>query len=244
MTAASSNPGAQEEATPRKGEVKLHVDLKRAQRAAERGDQAEAAGKIDEALLHYQEAVVYAPKDMAYALKEAALRSKLVRTHVDAAERAALEGRMEKATEELRKALHIDPGNTIVAERMAQMKSMDDEPPTTAQMQITGLPKMQPTAGKQDLNLRGETRSVYEELGARFGIKASFDPDVMGRASAFACAGRGFLYRADVIGNADRHLLAPAESHSDLCGSRHSGKAPLVCAGSATGFPVVGLRGA
>ena len=35
-----------------------------------------------------------------------------MRTHVEAAERAALEGHMEKATEELRKALHIDPGNT------------------------------------------------------------------------------------------------------------------------------------
>ena len=106
------------------------------------------------------------PRTWPYALKEAALRSKLVRTHVDAAERAALEGRMERATEELRKALRIDPGNTIVAERMAQMKSMDDEPPTKAQLQITGLPKLLPTSGKQDLNLRGETRSIYEELGA------------------------------------------------------------------------------
>ena len=46
---------------------------------------------------------------------------------------------------------------------------------------MTGLPKLQPKSGKQDLDLRGETRSVYEELGARFGIKASFDPDVTGR---------------------------------------------------------------
>jgi tetratricopeptide (TPR) repeat protein len=177
-------PGyAQEEAKPAKGElqVQLHVDLKRAQKAAERGDQAEAAGHIDQALLHYQEAVVYAPKETTYAVREAALRSKLVRRHVEAAEKSALEGRMEKATEELRKALLIDPGNTIVAERLTQMKSMEDEPPSKAQLEITGLPKLQPKSGKQDLDLRGETRSVYEELGARFGVKASFDPDVMGR---------------------------------------------------------------
>ena len=177
---AKRGPG-QEEATPIKGEVKLHIDLKRAKRAAEQGDQAEASGKIDEALLHYQEAVYYAPKEMAYAVREAALRSKLVRTHVDAAERAALEGRMVKATEELRKALRIDPGNTVVAERMAQMKSMEDELPNKARLQVTGLPKLQPKSGKQDLDLRGETRAVYEELGSRFGVKASFDPDMMGR---------------------------------------------------------------
>ncbi|HEY8714981.1 MAG TPA: hypothetical protein VIM00_06340, partial [Candidatus Acidoferrum sp.] len=172
----------QEEANPAKGEprIELHTDLKRAQKAAERGDQAETEGKLDQALLHYQEAVYYAPKEQKYALKEAALRSKLVRTHVDAAEKAALEGRMERATEELRKALLIDPHNTIVAERLTQMKSMDDEPPSKAQLEITGLPKLQPKSGKQDLDLRGETKSVYEELAARFGVKASFDPDVTG----------------------------------------------------------------
>ncbi|HEX4538380.1 MAG TPA: FG-GAP-like repeat-containing protein [Candidatus Acidoferrum sp.] len=171
----------QEEARPSKGDVPLHVDLKRAQKAAEHGDQAEAAGHIEEALLYYQEATHYAPRDARYIAKEAALRSKLIRTHVDVAERAALEGRMEKATEELRKALHIDPGNTMVAERLTQMNSMEDEPPTRAQLEMTGLPKLQPKSGKQNLDLHGETRAVYEELGARFGIKASFDPDVAGR---------------------------------------------------------------
>jgi tetratricopeptide (TPR) repeat protein len=178
--------GEQEEGRPSKGDVPmhdvpLHVDLKRAQKAAERGDQAEAAGHIEEALLYYQEATYYAPREARYIAKEAALRSKLVRSHVEVAERAALEGRMEKATEELRKALHIDPGNTVVAERLTQMNSMEDEPPTKAQLEMTGLPKLQPKSGKQDLDLRGETKSVYEELGARFGIKASFDPDVANR---------------------------------------------------------------
>jgi len=139
---SATGRAAQEEARPTKGDVQLHVDLKRAQKAAERGDQAEAAGHIDQALLHYQEAVYYAPREMRYGVREAALRSKLVRTHVEAAERAALEGRMEKSTEELRKALRIDPGNTIVAERLTQMKSMEDEPPSKAQMEITGLPKL------------------------------------------------------------------------------------------------------
>jgi tetratricopeptide (TPR) repeat protein len=178
---AAARAWEQEEARPSKGDVPVHVDLKRAQKAAERGDHAEAAGHIDEALVHYQEAAYYAPRDARYIAKEAALRSKLVRSHVDVAERAALEGRMEKATEELRKALHIDPSNTVVAERLTQMNSMEDEPPTKAQLEMTGLPKLQPKSGQQDLDLRGETRSVYEELGARFGIKASFDPDVAGR---------------------------------------------------------------
>lgn len=159
----------------------LRSDPKRAQRAAEHGDRAEAAGHIDQAALYYQEATRFAPKETAYALKEAALRSKLVRTHVEAAERAALEGRMVKATEELRLALRIDPGNTIVAERLTQMKSMEDEPPSKADLEIAGLPKLRAKSGKQNLNLRGDTKAVYEELATLFGVKASFDPDVVAR---------------------------------------------------------------
>ena len=70
------------------------------------------------------------------------MRSKLVRSHVDEAESAALEGRMEKATEELRKALQIDPGNTMVAERLTQMNSMEDEPPSTSAAENDRLAKV------------------------------------------------------------------------------------------------------
>src|ERR1700732_4386903 len=73
----------QEEARPSKGDVPLHVYLKRAQKAAERGDQAEAAGHLEEALLHYQEAVHYAPREARYIAKEEGLSSKLVRSQVD-----------------------------------------------------------------------------------------------------------------------------------------------------------------
>src|SRR6202045_3807126 len=191
--AGAPRAAEQEEARPSKGDVPVHVDLKRAQKAAQHGDQAEAAGHIEEALLYYQEAAHYAPRDARYLAKEAALRSKLVRSHVDLAERAALEGRMEKATEELRQALHIDPGDTVVAERLTQMNSMEDEPPTKEQLEMTGLPKLQPKSGKQALDLRGETKSVYEELGARFGIKASFDPDVAGGQMRVRGGDGGFL---------------------------------------------------
>ncbi len=169
--------------TPRQTRAmeQLRADPKRAQKAAEHGDQASAAGRLDQALLYYQEAARYAPGETSYAMREATLRSKLVRTHVEAAERAALEGRMVKATEELRQALRIDPGNTIVAERLTQMQSMEDEPPSKAEMEIAGLPKLRPKGGTQDLDLRGDTKAVYEELAMLFSVKASFDPDMVAR---------------------------------------------------------------
>ena len=159
----------------------VHADPKRAQKAAARGDQAEIAGRFDEALLAYEEAARYAPQDASIVERGAALRSKLVRAQVQAAERDALAGRLTEATEELGVALRVDPGNTIVEERLAQLKAMKDEPSTKPTTDISGLPRLQPQAGKRNLNLHGDTKTVYEQLAGLFGVKVVFDPDLTAR---------------------------------------------------------------
>jgi hypothetical protein len=169
---------AQSAATSQATAATEHPNPKRAQKAAERGAKAEAAGRIEEALADYQEASLLAPRDVAIVERAAALRSKLVRIHTEAAERDALAGRMDQATEELAAALKIDPGNTIVAERLGQMKTMVDEPAAPPATEVSGLPKLQPQPAKHNLDLRGDTKTVYEQVAATFGIKAVFDPDL------------------------------------------------------------------
>ncbi|HYL62253.1 MAG TPA: FG-GAP-like repeat-containing protein [Candidatus Methylomirabilis sp.] len=151
---------------------------KYAKKEAELGDKALANGRNDEALSYYGEAARSAPQDTSILDRFASLRSKLVRDHADAAERDALAGRADVATEELAKALLIDPGNAIVAERMQQMKAMKDEPAGKMETKIAGLPELQPRPGKQRTELRGDTKTVYQQLGELFGIKTVFDPDL------------------------------------------------------------------
>jgi type II secretory pathway component GspD/PulD (secretin) len=155
-----------------------HPDPKYAKRLTELGDKELGDGKLDEALNFYQQAVRYAPQDTALIERIAVLRSKLVRAHVEAAERDALAGRADVATEELAKALYIDPGNSVVLQRLGQMKSMNDGPAARPAQKIEGLPELAPLDKKQNLNLRGDTRTVYEQTGAMFGIKLAFDPDL------------------------------------------------------------------
>src|SRR5947208_1338574 len=156
-------------------------DPKRAQKAAERGDKAAAAGRFEEALAAYEEAARYAPQDAAIIERSAALRSKLVRAYVEAAERDALAGLLTEATEELGAALRIDPGNTIVEERLGQLTAMEDSPHAKSTAKISGLPRLQAQPVKRKLDLRGDTKTVYEQLAALFGVKAAFDPDVVAR---------------------------------------------------------------
>jgi Flp pilus assembly secretin CpaC len=169
---------AQGPTPPQPQSAVVRADPKRAQKYVDEGDKAAAAGNFDEALSAYDEAARYAPRE-AYVLERGtALRSKLVRAYSEAAEREALAGRLTQAIEDLSAALRIDPGNTIVAERLAQFKAMEAEPSARHAAGISGLPRLKPQPGKRNLNLRGDTKTVYEQIAALFGVKAVFDPDI------------------------------------------------------------------
>jgi hypothetical protein len=160
-------------------------DLKKGQREVQQGEKAEAAGNLDEALALYNAAAKDAPLDLGIVGHAAALRAKMVRAHVDAAENAAIHGDLRRATDELHTALRIDPGNTILAEREAQMRSMNEEdalpPGPPEQYKLKGPPQLAPKSGVQKFTFRGNTRGAYEQIARAFGISVAFDPDLQPR---------------------------------------------------------------
>src|SRR5882757_1169162 len=172
---------AQAPATSERQGPMVRPDSKRAQKAVERGDKAQAAGNLDEALLAYEEAARYAPQEGYVLERAAALRSRLVRGYMEAAERDALAGRLTEATDDLVGALRIAPSNKVVGEHLAQLKARDHGLRAKPQSGISGLPRLHAQTGKHNLNLRVDTKTVYEQFAGLFGVKASFDPDLVVR---------------------------------------------------------------
>jgi type II secretory pathway component GspD/PulD (secretin)/surface antigen len=170
------------QAKPGTSRVPTNPDQKGAERAVERGSTAEAEGRIDDALVAYDEAARYAPNDLTIVGRGAVLRSRLIREHVQKAEMLALAGKVSAAKEELSTAMRIDPTNSTVAERYAEMESMQDDERLPRSTEIAGMPRVKPRSGKQKLDLRGDTRSAYEKVGALFGIRVLMDPDVVSRS--------------------------------------------------------------
>ena len=154
------------------------IDPKRARKALERGGKLEAEGQLEEALAAYDEAARWAPNDAEIVGRGAALRSRMVREHVEAAERLALDSRIRQAVDELNKALAIDKGNTIVAQRALEMKAMEEDTTTATRPEAAeGLPQLKPEPGRKNIALRGDTKTVYQQLAATFELKVAFDPD-------------------------------------------------------------------
>lgn len=157
-------------------------DPKHAKKLADLGAREEASGQYVLALGAYEEAARYAPFDVTIVGKAAALRSKLTRGCVENAERLALDGNFTAATEQLAEALSIDPGNTIVLERMQQMEAMKGTKRDTAvELPTEGLAKLTPDKVRKSFNMQTELRSAYEQVAAAYGVKATFDPELASR---------------------------------------------------------------
>jgi type II secretory pathway component GspD/PulD (secretin) len=180
--ASSPTLAAQSSPSPKQAQKTFVSDLKSAQKAVERGERAEAEGRDNDALAAYDEAVRYAPQDVAILARSATLRSKLVRTHVENAERLALTGNVPQATAELRAALHIDPTNSVVYERIAQMEGMQSDDVAPQSQQVQGLPRVKTQEGKHNFDIRGDTKTAYDQVATAFGIKAAFDPELTSRS--------------------------------------------------------------
>jgi Flp pilus assembly secretin CpaC len=156
-------------------------DIKQAQQMAVRGDAAYSAGKLNEALADYQEAVKHAPGDAGIVRRAALMRAQVVQKLVEQAENDALDGFVEKATTLMYEALRIDPGNAIVAERLTQMKRMPREilpRGDKGDYELRAAPALKPQVGKKTINVRGDSKSAYEQVAQMYGITVAFDPDL------------------------------------------------------------------
>jgi Flp pilus assembly secretin CpaC/tetratricopeptide (TPR) repeat protein len=156
-------------------------DPKLAKKLAELGATHEAAGDYEGALEAYEEAARYAPFDVSIVNKAVTLRSRLVRGYVDDGERMAREGDLSGAAQAFLFALHVDPSNAVLMERLKQIESMHDDEKDIPDEPALGLPTLVPERVTKSFNLRTDLRSAYEQVAASYGIKAAFDPELPAR---------------------------------------------------------------
>ncbi len=169
--------------SPRKTKVAddSKEDLKQAQQLANRGDAAYSAGQLNEALADYEQAVKHAPGDAGIVRRAAMMRAQVVQKLVEQAENDALDGFVVKATDLMYEALRIDPGNAIVAERLAQMKQMPKEilpRGDKEDYELRGATALKPQLGKKTVNVRGDSKTAYEQVAEMYGITVTFDPEL------------------------------------------------------------------
>jgi tetratricopeptide (TPR) repeat protein len=113
-------------------------DARKARKAYEKGLRAEQGGNWLAAFEAYTEATTYAPANTDALRRREAARFRLVQKHTDRAEREALAGRLDLASDVLRAALGLDPGYSVARERLAQFKTSAAQQPQQNPFGIAG----------------------------------------------------------------------------------------------------------
>jgi Flp pilus assembly secretin CpaC len=163
----------------------VQPDPKLAKKFAELAAKEEAAGAFEAALEDYETAARYAPFDVTLVSNAAALRARLVKGYVDAAEQLTLEGNFAGATRLLAGALWIDPNSPAVISRMQQLEAMGSPSEEFHELPAQGVPKLETMKVTKSFNLRTDVKNAYEQVAVAFGIKAAFDPDLPSRNVQF-----------------------------------------------------------
>jgi Flp pilus assembly secretin CpaC len=194
-------------------------DPRRAKQLLGQGEQAEAAGRSEEALKAYDEAARLDRSSAAALERGALLRTHLVKLKVDEAERLAILGETARAVEELRAALRLDPGNAPVAERLGQLSLMvrgPAQPSLDEKPRSVPLPELEPRAGKHSFDLRGDTRAIYEQVAGAFGLKVIFDAELPVRNVRLRVGEVDFATAITVVNAETATFLRPVDEHTFL----------------------------
>jgi Flp pilus assembly secretin CpaC len=207
MLLASVAAEAQTPAKQTKPPQQVKEDAKGAEKAADRGDKAAAAGRMDEALAEYEAAVRLAPGDIGIRRRAAGVRAQIVQKIVDEAESKALDGRVDDAVDLLYRALQIDPGNTILSERAAEMRQMPKQYLPRGDREdyaLKGPATLKPQPGRKSVNVRGDAKSAYEQVAEMFGVRAAFDPDLTMKNVKLRIDGVDFYTAMQLLGAQSR----------------------------------------
>jgi hypothetical protein len=205
-TAPSAKPAAP--AAPRK------ADPRKAKEAYAQGAAAEKANDWQAAFAGYSDAVEFSPDTRGYLVHREIARSRLVQVRVDTAERDAVSGRLDDARRELMAASYIDPTDSVVRDRLAELIAAEPDQirATVASPDLASTPQLAYAAGAKSFDYRGDTKGAYEELGKQFGVEVAFDVDLRARQIRFQATDVDFRTAARLLGNQTATFWRPLSS--------------------------------
>jgi hypothetical protein len=175
---------------------------------------AEQSGNWEAAFNDYSLAVAYAPNDPAAQFLVEFARYHIAQSHMDAAERDALAGKLDLATAEALLAVGLDPNYTVARELLWQVEGLNASRNKTHQAPLAGPVTLQPGAGTHTFDIRGDARTAYLAVGQQFGLSVNFDPDLPNRAIRFRAPSADFQTAVGILSEESRTFWTPIDAHT------------------------------
>jgi general secretion pathway protein D len=176
-------------------------------------------GKAEEALLAATRATQLFPGNMEYLTMAEMLRQQIVGAHLEEGNRLAEIGDTRGAVAQFETARGLDPQNAYVAQRMHDVTPPEADPENRHVLELLASVDeidLQPTPGKKNFHLQGDTRQIYTQIGAAFGIVMRFDQGLNSRILRFDLDNVDFYTVMRLAGKMTKSFWAPISTHEAM----------------------------
>lgn len=185
----------------------LPARTKKGEKLLKDGKLAEAKKEYDRALELFEQALAEDPQDAAYQMAAQRVRFQAALRHSDAAKKLREEGKLEEAAAQYRRAVAIDPSNTLAINELKVTLQMLERakggtpdqatltPAEEAQREterriasIQDVPTLKPL-NRQVSQLRMNNQPIkvlYETLGKLSGVNVVFDPEFQNQGKNYS----------------------------------------------------------
>jgi len=194
-------------------------DKKAAEKEFKNAQDLQRAGKPQEALQAVVKAEQLVPGNVEYITMGEMLRQQLVGEQMEAGNHLAAAGDSLGAAQRFSTALTIDPQNTYAGERLRDVAPPEDDAYHKHVLQLLASVDqiiLQPAPGKKSFHLQGDTRLLYTQIGAAFGILMQFDQGLNSRAVNFNLDNVDFYTATELAGKMTKTFWAPVSSHEAI----------------------------
>jgi general secretion pathway protein D len=179
------------------------------------------AGQLEEALLAAGHACQLFPGNPEYMTAREALRQQAVGRHLEQGNRMAEAGNLSGAQAQFREALSMDPQNTYAQQRLHDVLPVDDPDRRRTLQLLASVDQIDlaPTPGPASIHVRGDTRSVYTQVGKIFGVTFRFDEAVTSRQLRLDLDNVDFHTAMQLIGKMSKTFWAPVSREEAIVAS-------------------------
>src|SRR5258707_9737721 len=190
-------------------------DRQAAEKEFKRALVLQKSGQVDEALLAVSHAAQLFPGNIEYLSAQETLRQQIVGGHLERGNHLAEAGDIAGAAATFREALSIDPPNSYLQQRLRDVSPLNDaeRPHPLELLASVDQINLAPTPGKNNIHLRGDTRSLYTQIGKTFGIFMQFDQGMNSRSLRFDLDDVDFYMAMELAGKMTKTFWAPVTNH-------------------------------
>src|SRR6476469_3389134 len=194
-------------------------DRKIAEKEFKNAQELQRAGKPEDALIAVLKAQELMPGNVEFMTMGEMLRQQIVGEHVEAGNHLAAAGDPVGAAQRFHLALSIDPQNAYAAQRLRDVEPPDGDAEHKHVLQLLASVdqiNLQPTPGRKAFHLQCDTRQLYTQIGAAFGISMQFDQNLTSRIVRFDLDNVDFYTATEVAGKMTKSFWSPISSHEAM----------------------------